>query len=275
MVGSAAICALPPLNGFASEWMIYQGFFDLAQNGQTVGLRLGALLLMGWLALIGALAIACFVKAVGVVFLGNPRSQAAEHAHEASKGMVAAQVILAVLCAVLGVAVPWLLCPLSGIAALTGSPSALHGVWTIPITLMALLLIGTVGMLAAWMHSLSSAHPARRFITWECGFGELGPRTQYTASSFAQPISRLFGVIYSYAVEITINGRHKRHFPETVAVETVHEAHLETKVYSPLIKSIQRTAGIILMRLQAGSIHQYLIYMAVVMALLLWVGVGR
>jgi hypothetical protein len=136
-------------------------------------------------------------------------------------------------------------------------------------------MVGTVGVLAMWMRELSRSHPARRFITWECGFGNLGPRTQYTASSFAQPISRLFGAIYSYAVEITIKGRNRRHFPETVAVETMHEAHLETKVYAPLLKSIQRMAGVFLMRLQAGSIHQYLIYMAVVLGLLLWVGVGR
>ncbi|MHB1458642.1 MAG: hypothetical protein ACYC0V_17170, partial [Armatimonadota bacterium] len=97
--------------------------------------------------------------------------------------------------------------------------------------------------------------------------------TQYTASSFAQPISRIFGAIYSYAVEVTIKGRNRRHFPETVAVETMHEAHLETKVYAPILKSIRRVASTLLMRLQAGSIHQYLIYMAVVLALLIWVGV--
>lgn len=274
-IGSAAICALPPLNGFASEWMLYQGFFSLAQHSQTVGLRLGALLLMGWLALIGALAIACFVKAVGVVFLGNPRSNEAQRAHEASKGMVAAQMTLALLCVGLGIAAPFILYPLGKIAAQTGGPSLLHSVWTIPIALLALLMIGTLGVLAIWLHGLSRSLPARRFITWECGFGDLGPRTQYTAASFAQPISRIFGAIYSYAIEITIKGRNRRHFPETVAVETMHEAHLETKVYSPLLKSIQQISGVFLMRLQAGSIHQYLIYMAVVLGLLICIGVGR
>jgi hydrogenase-4 component B len=275
VVGSAAICALPPLNGFASEWMLYQGFFGLAQKGLTVGLRLSGLLLMGWLALIGALAIACFVKAVGVVFLGNPRSPAAERAHEASRGMVAAQALLAGLCAGLGVAAPLVLYPLGKIAAETGGLSLLREVWTLPIALLALLLLGLIGGLALGLRELSRSLPTRRFITWECGFGDLGPRTQYTAASFAQPISRLFGAIYSYAVEITIKGRNRRHFPEAVIVETTHEAHLETKVYAPLLKNIQRGASGFLMRLQAGSIHQYLFYMALVLALLLWVGVGR
>ncbi|HEY3299109.1 MAG TPA: proton-conducting transporter membrane subunit, partial [Armatimonadota bacterium] len=236
VVGSSAVCALPFFNGFASEWMLYQGFFGLAQHGQTVGLRLSGLLLMGWLALIGALAIACFVKAVGVVFLGNPRSQEAKLAHEAGKGMVVSQVMLAVLCAVLGVGAPFVVYRLGGIAAQSGSPSLLQNTWTIPIGFLALLMIATIVALAVWMRELSRSHPARTFITWECGFGDLGPRTQYTASSFAQPISRLFGAIYSYAIEITIKGRNRRHFPESVEVETMHEAHLETKVYTPLLK---------------------------------------
>lgn len=274
VVGSAAICALPPLNGFASEWLLYQGFFDLAQHGHTAGLRLGGLLLMGWLGLIGALAIACFVKAVGVVFLGNPRSQEAENANEASKGMVVAQVMLAAACAVMGLAAPLVVLHLGGLSSAAGR-SALSGVWNIPVGLLAILLFLTTVAVAAWMQRLSRSHPTRRFITWECGFGDLGPRTQYTASSFAQPISRIFGAIYSYAVEVSLQGHNSHHFPESVSVETVHEAHLETKVYAPLLKSIQKLAGTLVMRLQAGSIHQYLLYMAAVLGLLLWIGVGR
>src|SRR5207244_12371885 len=68
IAGSAAICALPPLNGFASEWLLYRGFFELARGGAAVGPRAGGLLLMGWLALVGAVALACFAKAVGVAF---------------------------------------------------------------------------------------------------------------------------------------------------------------------------------------------------------------
>jgi hydrogenase-4 component B len=273
IVGSTSICALPPLNGFASEWLLYQGFFSLAKNGPSTASRFGALLLMGWLALIGALAIACFVKAVGIVFLGTPRSQQAETAREASNGMVVAQVLLAVLCAGLGVAAICVLTPLGKITALVGDHSSLHSVWALPIPFLALVLFITAGALAAWMYVLSRAHPSRRFITWECGFGDLGPRTQYTASSFAQPISRMFGAIYGYAMQVTIDGKHRRHFPQTVDAETTHEAYLETKIYVPFLQSMQRAGGNFLMRLQAGSVHQYLFYMALVLVLLLWVGV--
>lgn len=274
VVGSAAICALPPLNGFASEWLLYRGFFGLALERPSAGARLGGLLLMGWLALIGALAVACFVKAVGVVFLGSPRSPQAKKAREATPGMVTAQVLLALLCAGLGVAVPSLLIPLGQIAALPGVASTLPTAWTIPTALLAVVLLATMGALAAWMAILARARPARRFITWECGFGSLGPRTQYTATSFAQPISHIFGAIYRYAVAVSLHGRHRRHFPETVAAETMHEAYLETRLYAPLLRGVYRAAGIFLMRLQAGSIHQYLVFMVLMLCLLLWVG-GR
>jgi hydrogenase-4 component B len=271
-VGSAAICALPPLNGFASEWLLYQGFFGLASAGPSVALRLGGLLLMGWLGLVGALAIACFVKAVGIVFLGQPRSAEAERAREVSPGMVAAQVILGLLCLGLGLSVPALLHPLGRIAEPLGPPPALQAAWTLPLGLLTGIGVLTLAALAVWLHALARRFPAREFITWECGFGRLGPRTQYTATSFAQPISRLFGAVYHYVVEVSVGGRHRRHFPDTVATETVYEAYLETRVYAPLLRALRRTSGVFLMRLQAGSIHQYLIYMALVLVLLLWVG---
>lgn len=274
VAGSAAICALPPLNGFASEWLLYQGFFNLAMDAPSAGLRFGALLLMGWLALVGALAIACFVKAVGVVFLGSPRSRRAARATEAGRGMVVAQVLPALMCIALGVAAPAVLGQLGRITSRLGDPSLLYHAWTIPLALIALLLACTAGGLAMWMAALSRLLPARRFITWECGFGNLGPRTQYTATSFAQPISRIFGAVYSYTVDINVKGRNRRYFPDKVTAETAHEAYLETKVYTPLLQSIKRMAGIFLMRLQAGSIHQYLIYMALMLGLLLWVGVS-
>lgn len=272
VVGAAAICALPPLNGFASEWLLYQGFFGLAAAGSSVAIRLGGLLLMGWLGLVGALAIACFAKAVGIVFLGVPRSAQAEHAQEATRGMVVAQVFLGVLCLALGLSVPLLLGPLGRLAAPLAGPPVLATTWTLPTPLLAVALVVTLSALAAWMAVLARRSPARTFITWECGFGPLGPRTQYTATSFAQPISRLFGAIYNYAIEVSRGGRHRRHFPESVEVETVHEAYLETRLYAPLLRALRHASGVFLMRLQAGSIHQYLIHMVLVLGLLLWVG---
>lgn len=272
VVGSAAICALPPLNGFASEWLLYQGFFGLAASGPSVLVRLGALLLMGWLGLVGALAIACFAKAVGIAFLGLPRSSGAAHAREVGRGMVAAQVILGAFCVALGVAVPALLRLLGPIVAPQAEPVLLQRAWSVPTAGLAVALVLLVAGLAGWMRALARSRPAREYITWECGFGALGPRTQYTATSFAQPIARLFGAVFDYAVRVDVHGQRRRHFPESVAAETRYEAYLETRVYGPALRAIRRASGGLLMRLQAGSIHQYLIYMALVLGLLLWVG---
>ncbi|HEY3269467.1 MAG TPA: proton-conducting transporter membrane subunit [Armatimonadota bacterium] len=273
IVGSAAICALPPLNGFASEWLLYQGFFQMARTGPTVGERLCALLLMGWLALIGGLAIACFVKAVGVTFLGSPRSRAAEKATEGTRGMVAAQIGLAFACGALGLGVPLLIAPLSCIVASPGEPSLLAAAWTLPTALLTLAMMGALAILTLAMARLARKNPARRFTTWDCGFGPLSARTQYTATSFAQPTLRLFGAVYRYSIAIEVGGRNRRYFPDSVDVRATHEPYLETRVYAPVLRSIERGAGAFLMRLQAGSIHQYLLHVALVLALLLWLGV--
>ncbi|MCE1248112.1 MAG: hypothetical protein LWY06_15840 [Firmicutes bacterium] len=273
--GSAAICALPPLNGFASEWILYQSFFKLALNGPTAATRLTGVFLMAVLALIGALAIACFVKAVSVAFLGLPRTDNARRAREGTPQMTAAQVFLAVLCVVSGLGVPVLLNPLSQITAMTGTGSMIGNIWTIPVGILTIILLTTVAAIAIWMKKLSMKNPVKSYITWECGFGDLSPKTQYTATSFAQPISSIFGNIYRYALEVTTHGRQSRHFPETVEAETRYEAYLETKLYEPFLNWIKKFSGILLMKLQAGSIHQYLIYMAIALIILIRIGVVK
>lgn len=273
IVGSAAICALPPLNGFASEWLLYQGFFHMSLPGPGAGVRLGSLCLMGWLALIGGLAMACFVKAIGVAFLGAPRSKQATNATEGSFGMVAAQLVLAAACVVLGLVVPLAVGALSAIVTAPGEQPLLAGAWTLPSAVLALTMLCGLAAVAIGMAYLARRQPARRYTTWDCGFGPLGPRTQYTATSFAQPISRLFGAVYSYSIEIDVKGRGRRLFPEGVDVSATHEPYLETRVYTPFLRAVQRGAGAFLMRLQAGSIHQYLLYVVIVLAILIWMAV--
>lgn len=275
IVGSAAICALPPLNGFASEWLLYRGFLGLAMNSDSAGGRLSGILLMGWLGLVGALAVACFVKAVGVVFLGNPRSARAQNAKEAGRAMVLSQIVLATACVLLGISAPAVLDWLSPIVAPLGPAPTLASVWTLPSLALTAVLLALVLGIGYWTARRARTHLRRRFITWECGFGALGPRTQYTAASFAQPISRIFGAIYRYAIEVTVRNRQREHFPEEVEVEMLHEAYLETRLYGPALRAVRRTAGGLLMRLQAGSIHQYLIYMVAVLAVLLVMGVAK
>lgn len=272
LLGSAAICALPPLNGFASEWLLYQGMVGIAGSAEAPVARFLALLLVGWLALIGALALACFVKASGVAFLGRPRSRAADQAHEAAPGMRAGQVILAACCVVLGLAAPSVLRLLHPIVApLDPSGAALASAWSLPYGALLATLVVTGAVVVLWIKSAERKDPTRTFITWECGFGPLGPRMQVTATSFAQPIAWMFGVLFNYAIRLKIDGANRRLFPEEILVEPTTEAMLESRVYSPLVNWVNRLSGWVV-RLQAGSVHLYLLTMFIVLLVLLAVG---
>lgn len=271
-VGSAAICALPPLNGFASEWLLYSGLFQMGANGPSGELRLAGLLLLGWGGLVGALALACFAKAFGIAFLGQPRSREAAHAKEGTSGMVSACVFLSIVCAALGLGAPqvWSAMRHLGFVA---TPQG----WTLPIVPLTLGGLATLALIWLAMTRAAKRRRARLYTTWDCGFGPYGDgvkaaRTQYTATSFAQPIVRLFGALYRYEMDIAVEGKLRRHFPSEIRAEASHEAYLESKVYSPALTSIVRFSENLVMRLQAGSIHQYLLFMVLTLGLLLWLG---
>jgi hydrogenase-4 component B len=271
IVGAAAICGLVPLNGFVSEWLLYRSLLALGSAPVPVGVRLAGLLLIGWVALVGALALATFAKVVGIGFLGQPRGAPAARARERRGGMLAAQLMLAVLCALASLFAPVVL------AAMAPGRNELLGT-ALPVTtpaglgaITAALLAGLLA-LAARSAPAEGARPRRRFITWECGFGPLGPRTQYTAASFAQPIARMFGGLYRYSQEVHLEGRDRRHFPERVVVEPAYEPYLETRVYGPAVSFFRHFSTTLLARLQAGSIHQYLFSMTVALLVLLWLG---
>jgi hydrogenase-4 component B len=266
-VGSASICALAPLSGFASEWLLYKGLFQMASTGATGELRLTGLLLLGWVALVGALALACFTKAFGVTFLGRPRTADAAHAKEGTEGMVVACVALATLSVCLGLLAPWVWTWMGNLGLVAHSTE-----WDLPTSAMALAGLVLAGAVAAFVHSLSKKRPGRTFTTWDCGFGPLGTRTQYTATSFVQPIARLFGALYRYETQVVVEGRQRRHFPTEVRAEASHEVYLESKVYTPGLDLVQKLSERFIMRLQAGSIHQYLLFMVLTLVLLLWLG---
>ncbi len=266
-VGSASICALAPLSGFASEWLLYKGLFQMGASATSGELRLTGLLLLGWVGLVGALALACFTKAFGVAFLGRARSGEANHAKEGTPGMVGACVFLASLSAGLGIGAPWVWSAMGRLGFVTERQA-----WTLPI--IPTVVAGSVILLAlwAWMHALAKRRPARSYVTWDCGFGPLSPRTQYTATSFVQPVARLFGALYRYETEVVVEGAQRRHFPTEVRAESRHEVYLESRVYSPGLNFVLRLSEGFIMRLQAGSIHQYLLFMVLTLVLLLWLG---
>ncbi len=211
--GCVAISALPPLNGFVSEWLTFQAILESPQLPQW-GLRIAVPGVGGLLALSAALAAACFVKAYGVTFLGRPRSAAAERAAEVDRFSLGAMTLLAVLCVAAGV-LPGLvvdaLAPvtLSLVGERMPPQAAIPWLSLVPIAdgrssyngLLLLLFIAVSAALAAWLARRFGSPAVRRTPVWDCGFPDASPVTQYTAASFAQPIRRVFGTLVFRARE--------------------------------------------------------------------------
>jgi formate hydrogenlyase subunit 3/multisubunit Na+/H+ antiporter MnhD subunit len=213
LVGCAAISALPPLNGFVSEWLTFQAIL-LSPQLPSWGLKLLVPAVGALLALSAALAAACFVKAYGISFLGRPRTRAAEVAKETDRFSLAAMFILAAFCLIVGT-LPGLfidvLAPVSSSLIGAHMPHQIGAQWLsiVPIAasrssydgLLVFLFIAISGVLAATaIHRLAS-NRLRRAPAWDCGYPDLSPATQYTSASFAQPIRRVFGTVMFRARE--------------------------------------------------------------------------
>jgi formate hydrogenlyase subunit 3/multisubunit Na+/H+ antiporter MnhD subunit len=213
LIGCAAISALPPLNGFVSEWLIFQAILQSPQL-PSWGLKFLVPAVGALLALSAALAAACFVKAFGVTFLGRPRTAAAERARETDRLSLAAMFFLAALCLVAGVLPGFFIDALApAVQSIAGDrmpiQRGLDWLSIVPIaesrsSYNGLLVFGFMlvsGTLAAFaIHRLASDR-LRRAPAWDCGYPDSDPATQYSASSFAQPIRRVFGTLVFRARE--------------------------------------------------------------------------
>lgn len=193
--GAVAICGLPPLNGFVSEWLIYLGLLH-SQAASVHSAVTMAVVAAPMLAVIGALAVACFVKVVGVTFLGEPRRVWPREICESPWTMTVAMLALLGCCVIIGVA-PWFVVPVLGAAlaawgAVTTAvafPGALAPVgW---ISLAAGLVLLLLGGLAFWQLRMKAGHGAR-LSTWGCGYQRPTARMQYSAASFAEMLTGLF-----------------------------------------------------------------------------------
>src|SRR5216684_2293938 len=205
LIGCAAISALPPLNGFVSEWLTFQAILVSPQLPQW-GLKLMVPAVGALLALSAALAAACFVKAYGIVFLGRPRTPQAEKAQEVDRFSLAAMFILAALCFIAGVLPGLFIDMLSPVvASLVGArmPAQTFLPWAsiAPIAqsrssyngLLILLFLAVSGTLAAMFIHRYATRATRRSDIWDCGYPDPTAAAQYTSSSFAMPIRRVFG----------------------------------------------------------------------------------
>jgi hydrogenase-4 component B len=267
-LGAAAISGLPPLNGFVSEFLVYLALFDAAaaRQGAVVIAAAGAVAL----ALTGALALACFAKACGVVFLGAPRSAAAEHARECGPRMRGSMLLLASACVLIGMAPvpvwPWLAhAVIAWHPAWAGQvpASPLAGLGLAHPALAALALVAGAGL---WRRSRRNAGGWSRALTWDCGFAAPTARMQYTTGSFAAILTEWFAWILRPERRgerprgpFPRSARHEVHTPETVLDRLVR----------PAARGVLRVAGLA-RRLQHGRLPFYFLYLACGLLAVAW-----
>jgi hydrogenase-4 component B len=272
LVGAASMCAIPPLSGFSSEWVLYQSALAAAFGSHDPLIRFAGLLAITGLAAVGSLVCATMVRTIGIAFQGRPRSKGAATASEASPGMCAAQIALSVACLGLGICAPIALrClqSLMGHDALAAVP--LSTAWTVPLGSTLIIAVLTALVLSLWLHKASQTYPTRQYVTWDCGFGAVGPRVQATSISFAQPMVRMFGALFNYAQTMEMEGLDSRLFPLKITSEAVVDRPLEHHVYRPFIRWFGDLSETIV-NLQHGSIHRHLLTMLLTLIALLIIG---
>ncbi|MBU4200225.1 MAG: hydrogenase [Verrucomicrobia bacterium] len=271
-VGAVAISGLPPLNGFVSEFLVYYGsFLSCLESGARAALPfIGAIV---GLALIGGLASACFAKAFGIVFLGEPRTEQGRSAHDPGWTMRLPMLILAMACGAIGLGAPWAVRAMRpAVALLTHEPTAI--IFTGTGNVLDLLggltecfwaLVGLVGILGLGRWVLLRGRVVRQGLTWDCGYAVPSPRMQYTASSFAQWFVDWF--------RWALRTEHHRSLPQgvfsgTAFMNTETEDGFHEGLFRPVFERA-RWAFSKLRWIQHGQLQLYVLYIALTLVLLL------
>jgi hydrogenase-4 component B len=269
-----AISGLPPLNGFVSEWLVFLGLFDLVSGrGPAAWTAVPAGVL---LAVTGALALACFVKVCGVVFLGLPRSDAAERANECGWLMRAPMLVLGAACVAIGLA-PALFWPAVAVACAEWQPA-----WAgaqVPATLftlggfqLAVAALATLAAIALWRRVRGNG--LTRAVTWDCGYAAPTPRMQYTAGSFA-------GIITGWFAWILRPQRHARPPQGPLPAQASFAERTPETVLERLVEpagSLVLRLSTAVRRLQHGRLQAYILYLLIglaALALLALIGGAR
>lgn len=274
LIGAAAISGLPPLNGFISEFLIYLASFKGVVSLDASN-SVPMLVTISGLALIGGLAVACFTKAFGIVFLGQPRTEHAEDANEAGLAMLAPGFVLAAGCILIGMfgsSVVRSMGPL--IASVTGLPlipvghnlaEAANSV--VRVGYFGAALIGVAALLSLVRAMALARRRISTAVTWDCGYVRLSPRMQYTASSFAQPLTETFAMLLQTRQVFTgLKGL----FPQRAEFHSHTDDPYQSYIFRPLFQSISRTMAS-LRPLQQGRVQLCVLYIAVtLLVLLLW-----
>lgn len=281
LIGAMAISALPPLNGFVSEWMTLQAFFLGAINATGGGIKLFLGLCASMLALTSGLAVACFVKAFGITFLALPRSRYAKDAKEVSLSMKTGMFFLALLTVIFGLGAVYIIGLLAKVASTTFgieitnmefslnnfvlSPQIGKSIYlSLPQLALALVVLLVLGVA---IYKIFGKKRVVTYKTWDCGYYKLNSRNEYTATAFSKPFRIAFSfflIPYRKTQKIRETFYHVKSF----SYETHTTPVFKKYIYKPVISLIISSAKS-MRRLQPGSIHLYLGYIFITVLLLI------
>ncbi len=269
LIGSLAISGLPPLNGFMSELLVYIGLLSpMASGGAAQSLAVA----VPFLALVGALALACFVRLYGTVFSGLPRGESALHAHEGSVSMLLPMFILLALCAAIGI-FPGFLAPLLDGVVESWAGGAGNSIGPLPriaslvpfqalAALCAVLVVLVCALLFCVRAAIQKAKPA---VTWDCGYAAPGSRMQYSGSSIANSFTTVFSaILHPRSRRPKIAGE----FPSPSFMRSRLDDPVLDRVLLPFAKKVDERFTWF-RRFQQGVIQNYILYIFITVVILL------
>ncbi|MEI6533097.1 MAG: proton-conducting transporter membrane subunit [Candidatus Roizmanbacteria bacterium] len=288
LIASIAISGLPPFNGFASEWITYQGLFQGILN-QTLGIKVVFIIAITSLAFTGGLASACFVKVFGITFLARPRSKESKEAHESGWQMIIPMGILAFFCLIFGIGATYITGFLADVVDKISPINSGSELWTTdmgvyltqsnatfynPLFVFFAILIA-IAITYGLVHLISGKNREIKDITWNCGFEYMTPRGEITATGFARSIILIFKGIFrptkQSSIEYVDANSHNKYLAKskTVVLNTmnVYEAYF----YRPVDRGL-RMISKRFKSLQTGNINAYLLYIFITLiCVLIWV----
>lgn len=273
LTGALAISAIPPFNGFVSEWITYQSMLQNLAASNNIQ-KLLILISAALLALAGALAAYCFVKVFGISFLGKSRTDHSENAKEVPPSMLVGMGILSVVCLLAGIFPLFMIKLLDSVnlqlqgTSITGHFNSISSFITMPVTVgksgispigLVFLIIMLFSIFYFIISSLTSKTVTRKYNTWDCGYGNLDSKMQYTATGYSKPIRIVFRAIFRPQRELKVE-EGGPYFIKSAKYNVSTQSIFEKYIYGPVIRFILSFARKTRYAVQTGSIHTYLLY---------------
>lgn len=279
LIGCLAISGLPPFNGFVSEWMLLQSFLLTSQIPDTL-LQISIAIASLAFALTIGISLATFVRIFGISFLSKPRSELAVHIREVPRSMLAGKLIVAALAITLGI-LPFvginLVSTSFGISSVQANPfeplvSDVHNPGYASISMpTVLILLGCVSVGAfGFVRAIGGKTQKITSNTWDCGFGSLTERMQYTASSVSYPLRIIFKFLFRPTLQIQKELGHNssNYEKRSIAVTQSTEDVFEQKLYRSIISASIALFGKIRL-VQTGKVNAYVLYVMMILVILL------